>query len=58
MPAVRWAAAGANVAGLALAVGFLIIAGWRAPQGLLLLTLFATGLVCALQIGSSSRQAR
>jgi uncharacterized membrane protein YgaE (UPF0421/DUF939 family) len=57
-PAVRWTAVGANVAGLALAVGFLRLVGWQAPQGLLLLVLFAAALVCALRIGNAAPHAR
>lgn len=55
--AVRWTAVGANVAGLALALGFLLLAGWQAPQGLLLLLLFAAGATCALRIADQNLHA-
>lgn len=51
-PAVRWAAVGANTVGLTLAVGFLRLAGWQAPQGLLLLLLFAAGTSLSLRARS------
>lgn len=37
---VRWAAVAANLAGLALAVGFGVLTRWREPQGPLLIALF------------------
>ena len=42
-PAVRWAAVGANVAGLALAVAFGALTRWREPQGPVLVALLLTG---------------
>ncbi|MBX9854977.1 MAG: hypothetical protein K2Y26_05610 [Gemmatimonadaceae bacterium] len=57
-PVMRWAAAGANLLGLALAVGFLGLVGWQAPQGLALVVLFATGVVCTLRMDSARSLAR
>ena len=47
-PAVRRAALGANVAGLALAVAFGALTRWREPQGPALVALFLTGGIGAM----------
>lgn len=39
----RGAALGANVAGLALAITFGVLTGWREPQGALLVAIFLAG---------------
>ena len=46
--AVRRAALGANVAGLALAVGFGVLTRWREPQGPALVVLFLAGGIGAM----------
>ncbi len=51
---VRWAAAGANVAGLALAVAFGALTGWREPQGPVLVALFLAGGIGATVPASRS----
>ena len=47
----RWAAVGANMAGVVLAVAFGALTRWREPQGPVLVTLFlAGGLGAALPV--------
>ncbi len=52
---VRWAAAGANVAGLALAMAFSALTHWREPQGPVLVALFLTGGLGVMLPGDSPR---
>lgn len=51
----RWAAAGANLAGLALAVAFGVLTGWREPQGPVLVSLFFMGGIGAMLTADASR---
>lgn len=44
---VRWAAVGANLAGLLLAIGFGVLTDFTAPQGPVLIALFLTGAASA-----------
>ena len=52
--ALHWAAVGANLAGLALAVGFGVLTRWREPQGPVLVVLFLVGGAGAM-LRSSAR---
>lgn len=45
---VRWAAVGANAAGLALALAFGVLTRWREPQGPVLVALFLAGGIGAM----------
>jgi hypothetical protein len=49
----RWAAAGANAAGLVIAVAYLALNGWREPRGYVEIGLFSVGIVAALRGGRS-----
>lgn len=48
----RWAAAAANVAGLAIAVSYSVLNEWREPRGWVEIALFSMGVVGALRGGS------
>ncbi len=54
-PALRFAALGANVAGLALAVTFGALTRWREPQGPVLVSLFLAGFAGAVLHPGSTR---
>ena len=47
----RWAAAGANAAGLVIALAYLALNGWAEPRGYVEIGLFSVGLVAALRGG-------
>lgn len=52
---MRWAVAGANAAGLALAIAFGTLTHWREPQGPVLVVLVVTGMVGTMLPGDSPR---
>ena len=47
----RWAAAGANTAGLVIAVAYSVLNRWSEPRGLIEIAIFSVGLVAALRGG-------
>jgi MFS family permease len=53
----RWAAAGANVAGLVIAVAYSALNGWREPRGYVEIVLFIVGGLAALLAGRGASRA-
>jgi hypothetical protein len=53
----RWAAAGANVAGLVIAFVYEILNEWSEPRGYVEIALFSMGVVAALRGGKPASRA-
>jgi MFS family permease len=53
----RWAAAGANAAGLVIAVAYSALNGWREPRGYVEIALFIVGGLAALLAGRDASRA-